>query len=406
MHHIAERIRNASAQYPRQFWLLFWGVMLSSTGASMIWPFIMLYATKVLGIPLSTATTMMTLNSVAAILAAIVSGQIADRVGRKGVMVASLLLNSLGFILMSQATSYYALALAMIIRGACNPLYQVGSDAMMADLVPAEKRVDAYSLLRTSNNAGIAIGPVIGGFLTGSSYTIAFFAAAACMALYGILMLVIGRETLPTKADQTTASEALGGYAEITRDRSFIAFTLITSITMLTASIMWILLGVYAQNQFGVKESQYGFIPMTNALMVVLLQFAVTQWTKHRPPIWMMALGTLFYAFGVGSVAVGQGFWAFWVSMVVMTIGELIITPTGTTWVANRAPADMRGRYMSIYGLTWAIASGIGPVTGGLLNDLLGPTATWYGAFFIGLLSALSFSFMALIRKRKTQPIV
>jgi MFS family permease len=386
-----QRLRTARQQYPRQFWLLFFGVMLSTTGGSMIWPFLMIYATKKLGIPLTTATMMMTLNSVTAILFSFISGSITDRVGRKWVMVASLALNAFGFVLLSQAHTVWALAIAMIIRGACNPLYQVGSDAMMADLIPAEKRLDAYSLLRTSNNVGVALGPVIGGMITSNSYTIAFFLAAACMTAYGVLMVIFGKETLPKDKPIQEAAKSLGGYLEILKDQPFIRFTLNMSATMVCASIMWVLLGVYSQRNFGLLENQYGWIPTTNALMVVFFQLSVTQITKRFTPLKVMAVGSLFYAIGVGSVAIGRGFWAFWLSMVIMTIGELIITPTGTAWAANRAPLDKRGRYMSIYGLTWGLASGVGPVLGGLLSDYFHPVATWYGAFLIGLLSTLAF---------------
>ena len=68
---------------------------------------------------------------------------------------------------------------------------------------------------------------------------------------------------------------------------------------------------------------------------------------------------------GAGSVALGGGFWGFWLSMVILTIGELLIAPTGTAVAANLAPPDMRGRYMGLYGITWGVAFGIGPVIGG-----------------------------------------
>ena len=65
--------------------------------------------------------------------------------------------------------------------------------------------------------------------------------------------------------------------------------------------------------------------------------------------------------------------------------------PTSSSYVANLAPADMRGRYMSIYGLTWNVAAGIGPVMGGFLNDAISPAATWYGGMVVGLLGMAGF---------------
>jgi MFS family permease len=95
------------------------------------------------------------------------------------------------------------------------------------------------------------------------------------------------------------------------------------------------------------------------------------------------------------------GFWGFWVSMVVMTVGELIQSPTASTYAANRAPEDMRGRYMSLYGLTWPLGAGVGPVLGGWLNDNISPQAIWIGALVIGLLSSTGFALMALAERRR-----
>jgi MFS family permease len=155
--------------------------------------------------------------------------------------------------------------------------------------------------------------------------------------------------------------------------------------------MIWVLLAVYAKENYAVSESLYGFIPMTNALMVVFFQYSVTQVTKRRQPLSTLSVGGLFYAIALGSVALAQSFWGFWLSMVILTVGELIQSPTATTLAANLAPAEMRGRYMSLYGLTWGVASGVGPVLGGLLNDQIGPKAIWYGGAAIGLVGSLLF---------------
>jgi len=109
----------------------------------------------------------------------------------------------------------------------------------------------------------------------------------------------------------------------------------------------------------------------------------------------MLTLGMLVYALGVGSVALMSGFWGFWLSMVIFTLGELIVTPTGTAYAANRAPADFRGRYMSIYWMTWGLARAVAPVVGGCLNDRISPHAMWYGGMLIGLASALGLFLLA-----------
>ena len=111
----------------------------------------------------------------------------------------------------------------------------------------------------------------------------------------------------------------------------------------------------------------------------------------------MMSLGMVFYGIGTGLVALSNNFWGFWLSMVIITIGELIFAPTSSTYVANIAPADMRGRYMSVFNLVQRFASGTGPVLGGWLSDTIHPRATWIGGLVAGLASALG---LLLLSKR------
>jgi MFS family permease len=338
------------------------------------------------------------------LLSSFFGGPITDRAGRKWVMAISLCANGLVYLGLSRADSLPAFAVLMAVSGAFNPLYRVGADAMMADLIPAERRADAYSLLRTSNNLGVALGPAAGGIIATISYATAFYFAAGGMLIYGLLVTFLAVETLPAwPSGEAGVGEAVkerfGGYGRVLHDRQFISFVGSFTLTQVCAAMMWVLLAVYAKENYAVSESLYGFIPMTNALMVVFFQYTVTQATKRHQPLSVLAVGALFYAVALGSVAQGRGFWGFWLSMVILTVGELMVSPTATTLAANLAPADMRGRYMSLYGLTWGVASGVGPVLGGLLNDQLGPTAIWYGGGVIGLASGLLF--LSLVQRYK-----
>ncbi len=384
------RLRNLASRYPQQFWLMFCGMFISTVGASMIWPFLMLYVSEKLQAPLTTVAALATLNATVGVISSFIGGPITDKVGRRGVMVFSLIANGSAYAVMSQANSLPAFAILMSITGAVNPLYRVGGDAMMADLIPPEKRPDAYALLRLSNNVGVAIGPAVGGVLATASYSIAFYCAAAGMITYGLLLALFAHETLPAVAAHSRA-DAFGGYDQVARDRRFMPFIGAMTLTQMCATLMWILMAVYAKKNYQVPENLYGLIPTTNALMVVFFQVAVTQVTKRQPPLKMLTVGALFYAVGVGSVSLASGFRGFWISMVVMTMGELILMPTSSTYAASLAPADMRGRYMSLYGLTWPVAAGIAPVMGGFMSDTFGPPTIWYGGFVAGLLSTVWF---------------
>jgi MFS family permease len=84
-----------------------------------------------------------------------------------------------------------------------------------------------------------------------------------------------------------------------------------------------------------------------------------------------------------------SNFWGFWFSMVVLTFGELTLVPTASKYVADIAPADLRGRYMSLHWLGWGLARTLSPIIGGFLNDNISPQAIWIGGLIIGLTSVL-----------------
>jgi MFS family permease len=274
---------------------------------------------------------------------------------------------------------------------------------MMADLIPAARRPDAYSLLRMSNNLGISVGPAVGGFIASVSYSIAFSFAALGLFIYGVMIAILAVETLPKRepGSPPPAAEPFGGYGRALANRPFIGMVGAFALVQVCASLIWVLLAVYSKTYYGVNESQYGWIPTTNAVMVVLFQIMVTQVTKRFPPLKVLAIGAFFYGIANLTVAFGAGFWSFWVSMVIMTIGELILVPTSSTYAANLAPADQRARYMSLYGLTWSAAAGVGPIFGGFLSDQIGPKAIWYGGSLAGLASLAGFLLLELYLKRR-----
>jgi MFS family permease len=93
-----------------------------------------------------------------------------------------------------------------------------------------------------------------------------------------------------------------------------------------------------------------------------------------------------FALFGVVTV-----YALFALNIVIITIGEMIVVPTSQALAANFAPEAMRGRYMAIFGLSWAIPSTIGPGAAGYILDNFNPNLLWFiGGALCGL-SALAY---------------
>ncbi len=390
-------------EYPRQYWLMIIGIVFSTAGSSMIWPFILIYVSGKLRLSLGDVAPLISLNAGTGILASFLAGTLADRIGRKVVMNISLTVNGAVYFLLLQANSYQAFAILMVVLGLSNPLYQVGADAMLADMIPPVQRTQAYAINRIANNAAFALGPAIGGFLAAKSYNLAFYGATLGFLSYSLILFLLARETLDKTAGgkKEPSLEKFGGYGRVVHDSGYIAFVLMISVGLIAPSMLWILLAVYTKTNFGLPENLYGWIPTTNAVMCVFIQYFVTRLTRKHPELPVITLGMFIYAAGAGSVAIMNGFWGFWLSMVILTFGELTLVPTATKYVADRAPADLRGRYMSIYWLGWGLSRMLAPIIGGLLNDNLSPNSIWLGALALGLSSVVALTIFA---RRQAKP--
>jgi MFS family permease len=147
-----------------------------------------------------------------------------------------------------------------------------------------------------------------------------------------------------------------------------------------------------------------------NALMVVLFQFWIAKKISKYAPMKVIAIGTLFYMCGFGMYGLISAVYLFFIAMIIITIGEMIVTPIQQTVVANFAPEDKRGRYMAIFGFHWAIPNLFGVLLAGLVMEHIGPNWVWYFAGILSFFSAVGFwSLHGVTRKlfsKEEEPII
>ncbi len=155
-----KRLHETTAGYPRQFWLLFWGVLINSSGSSLVWPFLTIYLRQRLDVPLTTIALLFTLNALAGLASTSLTGPAVDRFGRKGAMALSLGAGCVFMLALTRVDTLGSAAVLMVFKGFTDPLYRVGSDAMVADLIPPARRAGAYSLLRMICQPGRGHRPV------------------------------------------------------------------------------------------------------------------------------------------------------------------------------------------------------------------------------------------------------
>jgi MFS family permease len=267
-------------------------------------------------------------------------------------------------------------------------------EAVFMDVLPEEKRASGFGIRRVAFNLAIVIGPAVGGFIAARSYLALFVIDAIVSAIVALMVFALIPETKPALAEgkeQETTAQTFGGYLRVLRDGRFMAFAGACFLTWLVYMNMNTTMGVYLRGRHGIPESGYGWLISLNAAMVVLMQFPITRRIEKRPPMLMMALGTLFIAAGLGMYGFVSAYWLFAVGMAILTFGEMVTVPIANAVVASFAPEDMRGRYNFVYGNSWGVAFAIGPYLAGLLMDNYNPDWLWHACAVIGLLAVFVF---------------
>lgn len=387
---------DAARRYPVQIWLLTAGTFLGSISLSLIWPFMTIHIREQLDVSLTTVTSLFTLQSIAGLIGTLLISPLMDRFGRKGLMVAGLLASGATLLAMSRADTLLAWTLLIPLYGVVITVFRIGSYAMVADMVESETRAQVYALLRMGDNLGIALGPALGGTLITIGYTLTYTIAAALQVVLAAFVIVALRESLPSRAAHAASGVRPPslGYGPLLHDRPFLSLWSLYILVQIANAMVFMLLGVYVKEHYGITEDRYGWLLVVNAAMIVLLQYAVTRVSDRHTPLPVLALGSLLYAGGLGVFAISGSFAGFLVGMVVLTFGEMVTVPTATTVAANVAPADMRARYMGAFSLSFRVGAGIGPLAGGWLNEAIAPAATWYGGLAVCLIAAGGFYLM------------
>jgi MFS family permease len=397
MNSLLQRTRKVYSEYPRAFWIYNIIVFIDRLGGFMLYPFFALYLTQKFDIGMSTVGLLFGIFSITGMIGSALGGAIADRMGRKTVIIFSLILSSLSALGMGFAPTLAIFIAVILLVGTLSSIGHPAHEAVVADLLPPEKRAEGYGIIRVVFNVAVIIAPPIAGLLIANSYLTLFIVDAVISLISAAIVLLALPETKPqaqTHAKPETMKQTFAGYGRVFRDTPFVAFIGVTVMMTLVYMNMNSTLGVYLRDQHGLPEARYGWLLSINAIIVVLCQFWVTRRLEKYKPMLMMAAGSLLYAVGFAMYGFVPTFALFIMAMIIITIGEMVVTPFQQSLVASFAPEHMRGRYMAVSGLSWSISFTVGPYFAGVLLDSSNPSLLWAFCGLVGILATLGFVFL------------
>jgi len=400
-----QRLANIYHEYPPAFWTVVVVNFIDRLGGSLIFPFFALYVTKRFNVGMTEVGGLFAVWSVSSFIGGFPGGALTDRLGRKGMIIFSLVATSLSSLALGFVNTIGLFFVVGFISGIFTEIGSPAYQAIVADILPEEKRTQGYGIIRVAFNLAVVFGPVIGGFIATRSYLVLFITDAIISLVAAAVVLFAIAETRPEVrpgAEPETTAESFGGYLRVLRDAPFMIFVTISTLAWLVYMNMNTTLGVYLRNVHGIPESGYGWILSLNAAMVVLFQFPITRRIEKRPPMRMMALGAALLAIGFAMYGFFAAYVMFLAAMAVITLGEMVMVPVSNALIFQFAPQEMRGRYSFVYGLSWGISFAAGPVLAGLIMDNLDPNWLWYACGLLGL--AATFGFLAL--NRRSRPLM
>lgn len=408
--------------FPGTVRLLFAGMALVSTGNGALYPFLGLYVTERFDVDVAVAGIVSSAFFVTSAIGSPIAGALADRFGRRPVILATLVLESIGIGFLGLAPEIGFVVLAVVFAG----LFGAGAypviQAIVADTIPEEQRSVVYGSMYQALGLGWFLGPVIAAPVIGTlGYGAVFAIAFGVILLAAVLLAVRLPETLRRPAPGpgakraveagrpetgnlplATAGEAvevheaslLGDVGKPTsgswfRDRRLLLYVGLHLMTFGAYIQLFNIFPIDGRDRLGLAPETWAAILAVNGAMILLGQGIVSLAVRrfHRP--YVVAAGVLVWA--AGFVALGLVPSATFVlpAVMLLTIGEMIVFPIQPAVVADLAPASMRGRYQGALTMGGSLGNAIGPAIAGFAVAAIG--GGWWlvlGAFLVGLSAA------------------
>jgi DHA1 family tetracycline resistance protein-like MFS transporter len=404
-------------------------VFVDMLGFAMIIPLIPFYAER-FGASASVVGLLVASYAMAQLVGAPILGGLSDRVGRKPILMASLVGTSLGFLLFGLAGSLWLLFVARSLDGLTGGNVSV-AQAYIADVSSPEKRARNFGFIGAAFGIGFIVGPAMGGFLSRFGLSTPAFVAAGLAALNAVAVLLILPESLPvsslrsgsspqapaatldegasTGPGQPGGDAVLAGGAEGSADHTRgwghlragnrAGGLLWTRFWYMLAFVTYALIfALWAQYHLGVDAETAGYLLAYVGVLILIVQGGLVGWVSKRFPEGPVLLTC------IALLAVSLAAWsqvdtipALLAVQVPLSVAAGLFGATMNSALSQAVPAQEVGAVLGIGTSLESITRALSPTLGGILLDKAGPWAPGaFGATVLVLL--LPFAVRALKR--------
>ncbi|MDF2840956.1 MAG: transporter [Clostridia bacterium] len=388
---------------PKEVYVIFVSRIVNAIGC-FVGPFLTLILTKKIGLSSDVAGFYMSAAGLLYIPASIIGGKLSDTLGRRKVIIlfdtlAIIVYMVCGFVQPSM-TMVYLIMLAGTCMSAAGPAH----DSLMADLTTPENRNGAYALSYMGWNLGFAIGPLLAGMLFENHLNLIFIGDALTALLSLTLIIFFVRETIGnTKEDISDASrfmerrESGSIISVLLRRPALLIFAIVILGYNFTYAQWGFMMPMHAGQNFGDKgAAYYGYMASFNGIVVIAFTPLITWLLRKIKHLKKIFIGGLLYAVGFGMLGIYNTLAAFFISVFVFTIGEIILSISTMPFIADNTPMSHRGRMSGVLGILFGFGYTISPMVMGTVIKTTGIEQSW---LYLGIFVAISSTCIVFVER-------
>jgi DHA1 family tetracycline resistance protein-like MFS transporter len=359
----------------------------------ILMPFFALWAHKVAGIEIEFIGLLLGCYAGGELLATPFVGGIADRVGRRPVLLASTCGVGCGFLLLFFVHGAIAAAAALITIGVFESVLHPTAATVIADVVPPESRREHFAARRVMSNAGSMAGPALGALLSLHSLGLVFLGAGVTILIGALVVAVFLVETRPRDAEpgEEDDEESLLALTAVFRDRRLAG--LIIPIALMEIAASWIasITPLYADAAGTLTASGIGLLFTYAGALGVVLQMPITQATARMSGFSIVTWSGAMQGVALACLFISPALPLLVAAVTLLALGQMLSGPLVQTIVAELAPRSGQATYQAAFGVVNDLKDAAGPAIGTWLYAIAAGLP-WASGAVISLAAALGLA--------------
>ena len=376
-------------------------------GVGLVGPIMPLYAQS-FGVGAAAVGSLITAFGVARILINVPAGSLAERIGRRPLLVGGPLVTSLAALMMALASQFGQMIIFRFVQGLGSAVQTTAAMIMMADISTSKDRGRSMSFYQGSLLMGTSVGPIVGGLLAEHfGYRMPFFfysALALCAAVWSFFAIpetrLLGEDRRPAGAPAQSA--ALRGQSswrtvgKIFSNTDFLLVSLVTLTVFFTRTgSRSTVLPLLGNNRLGLGPGELGYTFTLIAVVNFLTLNACGSICDLHGRKMVIVPGCIVCGLALLTFTLSQSYLHFMLSATLLGIGTGIAGPAPAAYVTDLSLPGERGLTMGLYRTVGDLGVSIGPVLLGGLSDRFGyDVALWTnGIMFLAM--GLAFGLLA-----------